>query len=84
MAFTNEQLTCMTNNVKSGVVPAVFFYYNSGGDDVTATSYFVDRRLGVGDIIQELSADYTVLTFYRVSAVSGGAATVTALTTVTP
>jgi len=84
MAYSNERLTTITNNVKSGNVPTVYFYYNKASDTVTATGYFDDNRLAVGDIIQSLSADYTVLTFYRVSAVDLGAATVLALTTVTP
>jgi hypothetical protein len=84
MAFTRENLTIMSNNVKSGVVPAPYFYYNEAGDTVTDAGFFVDTRLNVGDIIQELKADYTVLTFYRVSATTAGAATVLALTTVTP
>lgn len=84
MAYSLEQLTVLTNNVAGSATPTWYFYYNTGGDTVTATGYFANERLAVGDIIQELSADFTVLTFYRVSAVASNAATVAALTTVTP
>ncbi|MCP3684178.1 MAG: hypothetical protein GY861_15965 [bacterium] len=84
MAYDISELAIITNKVNSDSVPNMYLYYNSAGDTVTATGYFDNASLAVGDIIQELSADYTVLTFYRVSAVASNAATVLALTTVTP
>ena len=84
MAYDIEQLTTLGNNVKSGEQPKLCFYYNGAGDTVTGADYFDDRRLNVGDIILELSDDYTALTAYRVSAVADGKATVVALTSITP
>ena len=84
MAYDIGQLTVLTNSAAGSSIPTWYTYYNSSGDTVTATGYFANERLAVGDIIQELKADYTVLTFYRVSAVANNAATVVALTTVTP
>ena len=84
MAYDIERLTLLSSNAKIGEIPANYSYYNSAGDTATATGYFANASLNVGDVIQELSADFTVLTFYRVSAVASNAATVLALTTVTP
>ena len=84
MAFNRTNLTIIGNNAKAGEVPTLWFYHNSSDDTVTATSYFVDDRLTVGDVIMSLSSGSTVLVFYRVSAVVNAGATVLALTTVTP
>ena len=84
MAYSNENLSTMVNNMKAGVVPVVYFYYNEADDTVTGAGYFEDFRLNVGDIIQVLADDYTAMVFYRVSAVTDGKATVLALTTITP
>lgn len=68
MAFTLENLTIATNNMKAGVVPALWFYYNEANDSVTATSFFNAPRLTVGDIIEVIKPDNTVSAKYRVSA----------------
>ena len=84
MAYDNKNLTISSGNVKSGAVPAMYTFYNSASDTVTSAGYFVDSRLVVGDIIIVQTADFTSITFYRVSAVVSGAATVLALTSVNP
>lgn len=84
MAFSRENLTIIGNNVKAGVVPTLWMFHNSADDTVTASGYFADKRLVVGDIIMSLKGDSTVLIFYRVSALVAAGATVVALTTVTP
>ena len=45
---------------------------------MNAAGLLVDNRLNVGDQVIEISADYTTPTNYYVSAVSAGAATLTA------
>ena len=85
MAFDRENLTIVTNNVKSGVVPAKYWFYNESDDTVTTAGYFTDLRLHVGDIIEVLKADYTSISVYRVSAVTtAGAATAVILTSILP
>ncbi len=76
----------MTNNVKSGVVPSVWIYYNEDDDDLTTLGSIVERRMTVGDLVLNYKADFTVLTFYRVTVVTAGSGTIdcVALTTVTP
>lgn len=71
----------MTNNVKAGVVPAVYAYWNEDDDTVTGAGFFVDYRLNVGDQIWVIADDYTAQVLCYVSAVSDGSATVTASTT---
>ncbi len=84
MAFNRENLSVVTNSLKAGVVPTLYFYYNESDDSVTSSGYFNDARLAVKDVIMSLKSDSTVLTFYRVDSVSENAGTVLALTTVTP
>jgi hypothetical protein len=83
MAFNRENLSIVVNNAKSGTVPSQWLYYNDGDDTVTAAGFFADGSLEEGDQIDCLSDDYTTLTRYRVSEVSGGAATVLASATST-
>jgi len=86
MAFVKTNLSIVTNNVKAGVVPSVWFYYNASDDDLTTLGSIVERRMTVGDLIMNYKADYTVLTFYRVTVVTAGTGTIdtVALTTLTP
>jgi hypothetical protein len=84
MAFNSENLGVIGNNTKSGVVPVVYTYYNKDSDTVTASGYFVDLRLKIGDQIQVTSADYTTLGFYRISAIAAGAATAVLLAALAP
>ena len=85
MAYNVQNLTTQSGNMKNGVVPSFWTFWNEDTDTVTGADYFDDKRLVVGDIVQVLSADFTALIFYRVSAVSAnGEATVLILTSVTP
>jgi len=72
MSFTRENLVLTSNSTKNGVVPSSYNYYNEDSDTVTTTGYFEDNRLTAGDSINVVSADYTQLTFYRVSAIVTG------------
>jgi hypothetical protein len=80
MSFTRENLTIIGNSIKSGIVPSLFAYFNEYNDTVTASNYFSDRRLVLGDQIIVISQNKTALAYYYVSAVStlAGTATVTA------
>jgi len=78
MAFKRENLTIYSNNVKKGVVPAIYSYWNEAADTITGAGFFVDDRLAVGDQINSIDGDYGNNTFYNVSAVTSGAATVVA------
>ena len=78
MAFDRENLSIVVNNVKAGVVPSQWFYYDEDGDTVTAAGYITDARVRVGDQVEVLAAAYTSSTLYRVSAVTSGAATLIA------
>ena len=81
MAFNRENLTIMTNNVKSGVVPSWYSYWNEASDTVTAAGFFTDYRLVVGDQVLVLAANYAAWLPYKVTAVTSGAATVVLSTT---
>ena len=39
MAFKEQNLSCISNNAKIGVVPALWMYWNEAGDTVTAAGY---------------------------------------------
>jgi len=81
MAYNQENLTIMTNNVKSGVVPAVYAYWNEDDDTMTGAGLLVDNRLVVGDQVWVIADDYTAQVLYNVASVSSGAATLQASTT---
>ena len=83
MAFNRQDLSIVVNNVKSGVTPSQWLYYNDGDETVTAAGFFVDSRVRVGDQIDVLADAYTSIVRYRVSAVSDGKATVLASATTT-
>jgi len=76
--FDRENLSIVVNNVKSGVVPSQWLYYNDGDGTVTAAGFITDYRVLVGDQVDSLSDDYTTIVRYRVSAVTAGAATLIA------
>lgn len=78
MAFSIEKLICYTNNARTGVTPAYWKYDNTAGDTVTASGFFKDNRLSANDIVEVLASDHSETAYY-VSAVSNGAATVTAV-----
>jgi hypothetical protein len=70
MAFNRENLSIVVNNVKAGVVPSQWLYWNEASDTVTTANFFADGALRVGDQIDVLVANFTSITRYRVSAVS--------------
>lgn len=70
MAFNKQNLTIVTNNVKAGVVPAVWFYYNESYDNLGVTDYFNEARMTVGDLILAQTGAGTGLKKLRVSAKS--------------
>ena len=78
MSFDRANLSIVVNNVKKGIVPSHFVFYNEDSDTVTSAGYMTDRSLTVGDQIQVLNAAFTVIALYRVSAVTAGAATLVA------
>ncbi len=79
MAFSRKNLTPFGNNAKRGVVPCIYAFWNEGGDTVTAAGYMTSSfELQVGDQINVIDADYGNNTWYNVSAVSAGAATLVA------
>lgn len=79
MAFSRDNLTPIGNNGKRGSVPSIWFYYNEDGDTVTTSGYMTNCfELTAGDMIIELSSNKQTATFYYVSAVSNGAATLVA------
>ena len=69
MSFTLTNLTIVTNNIKAGVKPAVWNYYNEDNDAVTASEYFETERLTVGDLINVDNGTNASIV-YRVSAKS--------------
>ena len=79
MAFTLENLTIATNNIKAGVIPSVWYYYNKADDLVTTADFFACARLTVGDQIQVVRPDNTISASYRVSAKSTDGFTATAI-----
>jgi hypothetical protein len=79
MAFSRANLTPYGNNAKRGSVPSVWLYWNEDGDTVTTSGYMTKCfELSAKDIVWELSSDGQTLTFYYVSSVTGGAATLVA------
>lgn len=84
MAYNITNLNGLSEKAKSNVIPTVYSYWNEDDDTVTGASYFEYGGLKVGDQIQVIKGDYTTLTFYRVSAVSAGKATVVLLTALSP
>lgn len=78
MAFDRANLSIVVNNIKKGIVPSHFVFYNEDTDTVTAAGYMTDRSLTVGDQITVLAAAFTSTILYRVSAITAGAATLVA------
>ena len=70
MAFTRENLTTITNNVKSGVVIKKWLYVNEASDTVTTASFFSDMRFVVGDQIEVISSNGGARVTYYVASVT--------------
>ena len=76
MAFTRENLSIVTNNVKSGVVSAEWNYFNEDNDTVTTASFFSDYRLRASDIINVISSTGAIVSrFYVASVTDAGVVT---------
>ncbi len=70
MAFTKTNLSILTNNVKAGVVPSIWVYYNEAFDNVEATDFFNEARMTVGDLVIVMTEAVIGGQYYRVSAKS--------------
>lgn len=75
--FNNENLKILTPTANAG--KKLWWYYNAGNDDVTASGYFKDVSLAVGDCIQVLYGSSYAL--YRISSKVGNDKTATKLGT---
>lgn len=84
MAYSSANLSNTGVTTRRGSAPVIYSYWNEDGDTVTTAGYFASDVLKVGDQIQVIGDDYTTLSFYRVSAVASGAATVVLLTSLSP
>jgi hypothetical protein len=79
MAFDRQNLTIMAGNVKSGEVPAIWYYWNEDNDTVTTAGFFTDKRVKVGDQIAVIGNTMVAIVWYHCTAVSAtGEATVVA------
>jgi len=70
MAFDIANLTIISNNQKSGNVPALWLYYNENGDTMTTAGAITTGRFTVGDQVNVIDADYGNNTFYNVTVVT--------------
>lgn len=75
--FNNENLKILTPTANAG--KKLWWYYNADNDDVTASGYFKDVSLAVGDCIQVLYGSSYAL--YRISSKVGNDKTATKLGT---
>ena len=78
MAFSRDRLTCYANNARTGVVPALWLYYNVAKDTVTSAGYIEDNRIAVNDVVTVIGTDHKMAEYY-VSAVTSGKATLVAV-----
>lgn len=79
MAFNRHNLTIVTNNMKAGKTPSLWAYYNEDSDFVTATDYFAEGRLTVGDQIYVNDVALRTPELFRVSAKSTDGQSATAV-----
>ena len=85
MAFSIENLTCIANNAKSGVIPAIWEYYNKGSDTVTTAGYFpVKCGVKAGDKILVISSTASDSPVWHYASVSSGVITLAACSVATP
>lgn len=80
MAFSRDKLTCYAGNARTGVVPALWYYYNDAGDTVTSAGFIEDNRMSVNDVVTVIGADHKMADYY-VSAAADGKATLKAVPT---
>ena len=72
MAFKEQNLTCISNNQKTGVVPALWLYWNEGSDTVTTAGY-IPAKYGMSakDQVLVVAAAGGSATFYHATVSSG-------------
>jgi hypothetical protein len=78
MAFKNENLSSVANNCKTGVVPALWMYYNEANDTVTTAGY-IPAHYGVStrDQVIVVKSDGTSA-FYHATVSNAGVVTLVA------
>ena len=85
MAFSLENLTCIANNAKTGVVPAIWEYYNKGSDTITTAGYLhKDCGVRAGDKVLAISATASDAPVWYYASVSSGVITLSACTVAKP
>ena len=85
MAFSLENLTCFANNAKTGVVPAIWEYYNKGSDTVTTAGYFpANCGVRAKDKILVISATASDAPVWYYASVSSGVITLASCTVAKP
>lgn len=72
MAFKADNLSCVSNNQKTGVVPALWIYWNEGSDTVT-TAGFIPAKYGMSakDQVLVIAGDGASNAFYHATVSSG-------------
>jgi hypothetical protein len=79
MAYNRDNLTPIGNNAKRGSVPCVYAYWNEGSDTVTTSGFFTNVfEMKAADQVLVIDADGSGNTWYHVSSVTDGAATLVA------
>lgn len=81
MAFSLENLTCIANNAKSGVIPAVWEYYNKASDTVTSAGFFpASCGVKAGDKVLVITSTASDEPQWHYASVSSGVITLAACT----
>lgn len=79
MAFELVNLSCITNNAKSGVVPSIWEFYNKNGDTVTTAGYIpFETGIKNNDRVLVLASTASVQPAWYYATVSSGVVTLTA------
>lgn len=73
--YNNENLRVITNTGNNG--GNLYFYFNNDGSDITATGFFKDVRLSVGDVVVAYNGEE--IAEYQVDSASGNDKTVVIL-----
>ena len=72
MAFKLDNLTTMANTTKTGVVPAIWSFWNEAGDTVTTAGYIpAGHRISAGDQILVIDSDKENNTWYHATIAAG-------------
>ena len=79
MAFNLANLSCIANNAKSGVIPALWEYYNSNSDTITTAGYFPPNcGIKAKDKVLVISATASDTPMWYYASVTSGVITVSA------